>query len=129
MTNQEKKDGNLLLADFDGIKIGVSNYSWRPGCIEPIQEQHLNYHDSWGWMMGLVEKIEGLPIDPVHGKFGVYISSNNCGIQATNFRPHTNKGQECYFRNHYGETKLEATWQACVCFIKWHNEKTKLTIQ
>lgn len=58
MESEDLLKGNRLLAAFDGIEIGISQYSWRPGCQEPIKEQHLNYHASWGWLIPIWSKVK-----------------------------------------------------------------------
>lgn len=34
-------EGNKIIAEFMGVKIGKELYSWRIGCTEPLQEKHL----------------------------------------------------------------------------------------
>lgn len=63
MEDKEVFENNKLIADFMELKIGVESYSWRPGCTEPLQERHLNYHASWGWLMPVVEKISRIEFD------------------------------------------------------------------
>lgn len=123
MTSDEILQGNKIIAEFDGIKLGVSLYSWRIGCTEPIQEGHLNYHASWRWLMSVVEKIESLPADSFHGMFGVYISGNDCIIQGTKLRTEPENFHPAYHNGYTLETKILSTWYAVVQFIKWYNEK------
>jgi len=66
MTSQDIERGNRLIAEFDGVKLGEDKYSWRPGCTEPLQVHHLNYHKEWGWLMPAAKKILGLT--PIQGK-------------------------------------------------------------
>jgi hypothetical protein len=126
MTDKEVLEGNKLLADFDGIKIGVSLYSWRIGCQGPIQEKHLNYHASWGLLMPLVEKIEALPADDFHGHFCVFIGAgNNCTIQGSRLSTDPKNYHPAYFNDATLETKILSTWRVCVSFIKWYNGQNK----
>lgn len=57
MEQNEIIEGNRLIADFMGVKIGEDKYSWRPGVQEPLQEYHLAYHTSWNWLKPVVDKI------------------------------------------------------------------------
>jgi hypothetical protein len=51
------KTDNELIAEFMGVDFNTELYSWRPGCYEPLQVKHLQYHNSWNWLMPVVEKI------------------------------------------------------------------------
>lgn len=109
MTDEEKLDAAHLIKRF----LGDSCRSWV-----------YMYESDWNYLMDVVDKIEAI-VDPYHGHFGVHISSNNCTIQATNFRSEKMANPPMYFADHYAETKIIATWLACVSFIKWYNQKDK----
>jgi hypothetical protein len=85
----------------------------------PVQ---LQFHQYWNWMMRVVEKIEALPYHPFHGRFGVYISSNSCTIQGTKLRLDPDNPNYAYHSEHHGDSKIEATWMACSCFLDWYDE-------
>lgn len=106
MEREEIEEGNKLLAAFDGITIGVSIYSWRPGCQEPIQEHHLNYHASWGWIMPLVEKIE-------KGDYGFKMCRKVVEVYVDSTKEVLFKTKE--------SCRLNSLYKAVVEFIKWHN--------
>ena len=129
-------EGNKLIAEFDGVKIGVDKYSWRIGCIEPIQESNLAYHKEWGWLMPVVEKIESLNLGTLKvNRFG---NEHDAGFDTT-FR-----NANVVFRIEYKDvhidlvgdmqiwegwkhidkyhSKKEAVWFAVVEFIKWYNQ-------
>lgn len=121
LTNEEITKGNKLIAEFMGFKIGVPHSQTMAN--EPYGDIDLSkFNLSWNWLMSVVERVENLPKDLLHGKFGVYISSNCCTIQGTNllasFSP-------AYFQDHYANTKIEATWVAIVNFIEWYNNTLK----
>ncbi len=63
------------------------------------------YHKSWGWLMPVVEKIEGM--------YPVLIERAYCRIEAD--------GEGAYFENNTGD-KLLSTYKTIVQFINWHNE-------
>ncbi len=113
MTTEE---GNKLIADFMGVKIGVDNYSWRLGCVEPLKEGHLAYRSSWGWLMPVVEKIESLPAVDLYEKYFVQIDGNNCLI-------HKNGTVVKYLPLVCKPTKMEAVWLAVVNFIQWQKQQ------
>jgi hypothetical protein len=113
-SEKETLENNKLIADFMGVKIGVELYSWRPGCTEPLQEKHLNYHESWGWIMPVVERIEDLGyyigIDRHFCMIGT-IDTFGLGIQHL---PTVN-----------AVTKIEAVYKQCIAFINWYNNQPK----
>ena len=104
MSNEEIVEGNKLIADFMGVRIGVDNYSWRPGCIEPLQEEHLSYNLQWGWLMPVVERIEAIEETDA---YEVYIFGNCCDISGE---------VVCV-----GDTKIESVWKAVIAFIRLRN--------
>lgn len=115
LPNPDYKNTNTIQwrDDFETLGWNTLNYG------EYITD--LKYDTSWDWLITVVEKIESIK-DEYHGHFGVYISSNNCTIQATNFRPDKRiPDPPHYFANYTLNSKIESTYQAAVEFIKWHN--------
>ena len=122
-----KTETNELMADFMGLEPYEDS---RYGILwsSPIENETgcnfvLKFDTSWGWLMTVVEKIESIE-DDHHGRFGVYINSNGCVIQATKLRldkPMTNPPM--YYGERVLDTKLNATYQAVVDFIKWYNKR------
>lgn len=115
--------GNRLIAEFDGIKIGVSQYSWRPGCQEPIKEQHLNYHASWGWLMPVIEKISKIEIERRYDddleKWVIWTHHPITFGMLDDFgRPTVRFSASTLFT---ADTLMEAAWLAVVDFIQWYN--------
>ena len=78
--------------------------------------------------MPVVEKIEKIN-DKFHGYFGVHVSSNSCTIQGTKLRTDAENFYPAYFSQHYGETKIEATWLAVVQFIQWYTNYLKMNCE
>ena len=72
--------------------------------------EQLKFHSNWNWLIEVVEKIES------HG-FTFEIKKNWARI--------TKKGENIVLRWEEDRTKIEATYNACVAFIKWYNEQTK----
>lgn len=104
---------------WDVIPYLVDNPKSTLPCTIPVQEG-LYFHKSYDALIPVVEKIESIYHD-YHGKIGVYISSNTCTIQGTNFG--TDLG--VYYDEVVLDTKLESTYQACLNFINWHNKQNK----
>ena len=130
MTQEEIIEGNKLIAEFMGWWFDIGD---KRKYIRILDEKNFEYlksendllfNSSWDWLMSAVEKIESI-IDKHHGYFGVYISSNNCSIQGTNFRSDKIVNPPIYLCESYGDTKLEATYIMCIKFIKWYNENKK----
>ena len=129
MTRKEVIEGNKLIAEF--ITIGVNTETgwlhFRHPEIEaaPFNYEYYRFEESWDWLMPCIEKIE-LIEDDYYGRFIVYISSNNCTIQSTNFRfDKISVKPSHYFNSLYGNSKIEAVWVAIVEFIKWYNSCKK----
>ena len=81
---------------------------------------------NWYDLMPVVEKIESIK-DDYHGRFGVYINSNNCHIQSTKFRL-IETNQDYYFADYTLETKLLSTYQAIIKFIEWYNTQDRVSL-
>lgn len=91
-----------------------------------LKSFELEFHSDWNWLMEVVEKIESIK-DSYHGRFGVYISSNSCTIQSTNFKPHKPiSNRPHYYDNVVLNTKIESTYNAIIRFINFYN-KNKLS--
>lgn len=78
-----------------------------------------DYHSSWDWLMPVVEKIESFSAGLYHS-FSVKIQDNYCGILCHE----QNRQSGIIYQTPYGtnpESKIVATWDAVVEFIKWHN--------
>lgn len=141
------EENNKLIAEFmdyriENQKFQYQNYNssnesyweWDEGDIVTLDGQEVSDYNNepfysleglpfyeWNWLIPVVEKIESIE-DEHHGHFGVWINSNNCHIQGTKFRSEHIGNPPIYFSDHYGENKLEATYNAVVAFIKWRNK-------
>lgn len=57
---------NEFIAGFMGIFFDESGkctdpeqkYSWRPGCYDQLSVHHLQYADSWNWIMPVVHQVD-----------------------------------------------------------------------
>jgi hypothetical protein len=119
MNAQEILEGNKLIAEFMGVKIGEDKYSWRLGCYDHLQEYHLNYHASWGWLMPVVEKIEGLTSTDGRGEveYIVCIQAKYCNVSI---------GGEGVVAEEQewdrGVQKIQVLYETIIKFIKYYNQ-------
>lgn len=111
MSNEEILENNKLIANFMGVQIGKELYSYRVGVTKPLQEKHLNYHKSWGWLMPVVEKIESENMMAT-----VVIICSKCQITLFDF-----DSVPKFAKTIETNDKLKATWLCVVDFVKWHN--------
>ena len=111
MSNKEILENNKLIANFMGVKIGEERYSYRIGVTEPLQEKHLNYNNSWGWLMPVIEKIESDNIMAT-----VVIICNKCQITLFDF-----ESVPKFAKTIQANDKLKATWLCVVEFVKRFN--------
>lgn len=115
MTQFNKEEYNKMCAEF---------LKW-----EVEMPEDLNQFDSdWNWIMEVIDKIEITSMD-FHGRFRVFISSDNCCINATNLD--TSRETRCYayFNDCYGASKKEAVVQAIWEFLNWYKKQRKITLK
>ena len=127
---------NKIIAEFMGVDLPYKNdkgnwefYVKDAGLINSPNIEDLNrflgfnYHFDWNWLIKVVEKIESIK-DPYHGRFGVYISSNSCTIQSTNFRPDKPiPNPPHYYDNVVLNNKIDSVYNAVVRFINFYNKQ------
>jgi hypothetical protein len=93
---------NKLIGDFMDIRsTGLSIY----------KESAYHYHDSWDWLMPVVDKIE-CTHDDKGDCFNVMMEAFECTISGLGLTLCLN-----------GHTKMDATYKAVVEFIKEHNNE------
>ena len=126
------EEANLLLAEFVGVektdlKDSFNEVIYRlPDEIREFMHcshfGHLRFHESWDWLMVVVEKIETIcPKDNVSEQFRVKISGRSCDILDM-FRDGSDYQKDflkIYFNMH--ESKRSTVWHACVKFVQWYN--------
>ena len=130
------KTDNELIAEFMGCVFmkeiaKVKYYNVPAWHIESHNAScgFFKYHTRWDWLMPVVEKIESIRhigIDAIYFK----IEGKTCQIwtyfDVKEFLRLTgdDKNEGNKFRvGHTAKTKIEATYHACVDFIKWHNSQ------
>lgn len=107
-------ENNKLIAEFMGYKFyehfPLKRNGWQrreqkdTAIYLAYSDDELKYHESWDWLMPVVEKLEDM----------------GCEITQTNGEC-TISGDE-YYEETYGNNRRHATFDAVVEFIKWYNE-------
>ena len=137
---QEEIEGNKLIAEFMGATKGFNSregeFYYLPDRKPTYLPTELKYHDSFDWLMPVVEKIESLNLGTLKvNRFG---NEHDAGFDTT-FR-----NANVVFRIEYKDvhidlvgdmqiwegwkhidkyhSKKEAVWFAVVEFIKWYNQ-------
>ena len=115
------ENDNKLIAEFMGAKplvLGGSTEYEMYGVLDCIQgkyEKHyfiddeMRFHESWDWLMPVVEEIEGLR-DVNGNAYRFTIDMCNAQIEETNIEILG------------GRFKLDTTYEAVVEFIKYYNK-------
>lgn len=106
----ENLENNKLIAEFMGLlESSIPNKYWSEISEDGFGQGDLSepkYHESWDWLMPVVEKIESIPTDE-DVFYDVIMPGLECSI-----------GHVC----NVGQTKMEAVYKSVVEFIKWYNE-------
>ena len=76
----------------------------------------LQYHESWNWLMPVVEKINTITIDN-YGEMNVMISAHECLIGEDYYHPIVD------IKIEPEKSMKQMVYKAVVEFIKWYNEK------
>jgi len=123
----ETTQGNRMIAEFMGLKprtMDGNSFYWSDSpfyhvaldteeqVMQAISE-YAKYHESWDWLMPVVETIEGI-LNSKLNPFEVSIHSKACQIYSIGIIK--TFGSD-------GSTKIEAVWLAVLKFIEWYNEK------
>ena len=118
-------ENNKIIAEFmGGLKDGESRLSlqnneiWLPihgVCHLGNSGKVLKYHSSWDWLMEVVEKIR---FTQECSDFNINYTCD-VKIECEDY----NQFFEVYTDNKVNT--LQAVYNACIEFIKWHNEQNK----
>jgi len=133
------KTDNELIAEFMGFTTASPNTYDVPeecrrfvfgGCYTTYKDV-LRFHDSWDWLMPVVEKIETIVLPkgtfedwPYPENVSISIRIDSCWINVgDNMWSKQVKGREFLdHHNHKKGTKIQSTYAAVVEFIKWYNQ-------
>jgi len=125
MTQNEILEGNKLITVFMGAEIiepignSMRNIKFQTVThfLHVHNENKLQYHSSWDWLMPVIEKIEQFD----NGVCSVLITGNACDIA---FSTKYNMKGEDYDAPNFIKikgSKIGSAWSTVVDFIKWHN--------
>lgn len=134
---------NILIANFLGLEKQEDNTYFDYESCEYINQEDLNYNESWDMLMQVVEKIEttscDVPLDLQRG-FMKNTSKATGSVHSMYDDREEFKGWSSYAEigtktiwdstmlgesNVRYNTKKEAVYNACVEFIEWWNRETK----
>ena len=110
---------NKLIAEF----MGYESYEFRGYTMFVYEEDNhrtdvdLNYHTSWDWLMPVVQRIECTSTDNKDNSdnfFNVAIEVFECNINGVDTSINI---------SHNAQTKIKATYNAVVEFIKEYNKQ------
>ena len=88
-----------------------SNNGWGLVKQDYVFAIDLIFHSDWNWLMEVVEKIESINFKLPSQEYGQYKAM---------------KIKDALTMQYKDLTKIEATCNACVEFIKWYNEQNKV---
>lgn len=126
MTQQEILEGNKLIAEFMGATFNEDGtYDEYPNEMRGEVwgnkiDNFLKYHESFDWLMPVVEKIEALEEGC---EYFVQIQGYLCCISTmVNHNWPKDKLVLSEVGHPQGKSKLDSTYQAVLQFIKWYNQ-------
>ncbi len=138
MIKEEAIQGNRLIATFMGATfvpdwkpiyqpdaVGFPTFVYEgvpfptPTSCKNWGVEQLQYHESWDWLMPVVEKIETISFE-VFNECGVNIYKKTCFINSGGWN---NVKIVDIYDEKQKYTKISATWLAVVEFVKYYNEK------
>ena len=97
-------DENKLIAEFMGINVGEYT-SYPEEFITQYAVVDLQYHESWDWLMPVVEKIKDMGCE-------VVMTNGACTISAIG-----------YHARSFGKSRRDATYNAVIEFIKQNEDE------
>lgn len=106
MTQKEIKEGNILIALFDGWKHSGKSGNLVNFYYKENQQSHsddLEYHSSWDWLKPVLEKIGNIEYSSVSG-MREYMNVNFSESKIHIYQ------------------KIDIVFPAVVGFVKWYNE-------
>ncbi len=127
---QEIIEGDKLIAEFMGAEVenrGLGESAWltapKKKTSNWIPIDALQYHSSWDWLMGVVDKVEDTWISSSRPRLVINKDMiqivHTVGCHNTDFASKPRYG--------IGEKRKENVWLAVIEFIKWYNNQKQIT--
>ena len=91
----------LSYIDLDQYNFGKTDRTWK-------DNKDMHYHDSWDWLMHVVEKIESL---------GAKVEISTSPRNSRHYCEMRGYG----FAHEWDDNKINAVYKAVVEFVKWYN--------
>jgi hypothetical protein len=118
----------FYIKDFDTYSIPeqerlkVDSFSYSYEFSDIFKSKELKFHLSYDWLMPVIEKIENLNLDEFG--LGEFVSniSNRQGFYCE-FR--LRNSYETKISDSFGDSKIDAIYNAVIEFINWYNETFK----
>jgi hypothetical protein len=119
---------NKLIAEFLGYSQPHPDYPdttyWYKKDFPPLTI--LSFDTDWNWLIQVVEKIESLGYRTLTENECFMITKNKLSsFDVRSKDDYSTIFSDNYEINHYGGSKKENVYNACVEFIKWYNEQPK----
>jgi hypothetical protein len=111
-------ENNKLIAEFYGLDehFFISENVGQE--LREFNDDELRFDTSWDWLMPVVEKIEETEVNGDYAM--IIIQQGMCEIEMYEYMKEQKDGEELRVHTFQG-SKIEATYQAVVSFIKWYN--------
>ena len=118
-------ENNRLLAEFMNHKPTFEVYI--DDVLTTLERPIKNYNTDWNWLMEIVEKIESLKPFQLMGRnwigFDVKIYKTfNTQTHYCTIKYLKEQGDMTISNGFSKQSKIEAVYNACIEFVKWHNE-------
>lgn len=120
MTDQQIIYNNILIAEFMEFELSIINKCYHCTFIDSlviVPPKDMEFHKNWNWLMLIVEKIEQAKINKFGSSCQVTIMNKSCSI--------INSLTAINIILRVDKTRIKATYQAVVEFIKWYNKREK----
>lgn len=131
MKNKTIEESNKLIAEFMGAtwefqEIIYQSYGWKFEKERPTKHssmwhgtEGLLYHDSWDWLMPVVEKIEE--------ETDYHFKIDNNEVELYSIAHDKIVTYKQVFTTKTEDHKIQSVWYAVVEFIQWYNTQTNQT--
>jgi len=138
----ETDKGNKLIAEFMGYKIkhlGKGDLFTDPTTGFPSTVHGLDFHESWDWLMPVVEKIEQMILKDVIDyedknyeneklRFPICFTANQQEAWIQFYHIGVSGGDAHFdiIKKYSNISKIDAVYNVIIEFIKWYNKENKI---